>query len=260
MRELVLDIETQREFAEVGGRNNFAALGVSLVGVYDYEADAFLSFRESELPQLEELVKRAERVVGFNILGFDWPVLQPYLGIDLAVVPTLDLMADVAGQLGFRVGLESLAQSNLGEGKSGKGLEAIQWYRAGKWDKLIKYCLDDVRLTRDLYEYGKAHGKLEVSTRQGPVSVSVPWGREETYIALVLRQAYAAGRQVEIEYLANDNGIAGTRTTRIIEVRGLVPDRVEAYCHLRKDMRHFVVSKILRAKMLDAAPAIQSLF
>ena len=174
MDELVLDIETQKEFADVGGRGNFHLLGVSLVGVFSYEKDAFLSFRENEIKELEKLIASCQRVVGFNIKGFDWPVLQPYLAIDLKKIPTLDIMEEIKNTVGHRVSLNSVAGATVGEQKSGNGLEAIRFFREGNIEALRKYCLDDVRLTRDIYEFGKNNKKVFFESRIGGEKVAVP--------------------------------------------------------------------------------------
>lgn len=255
MHEIVLDIETQKEFAEVGGRDNFAALGVSLVGVYDYEQDAFLHFREQELDTLKELLAGADRVIGYNISGFDWPVLQPHVKVDLGKVPTLDLMKEIASELGFRVSLDSVAEANLNEKKSGHGLEAIKWYRAGEWDKLIKYCLSDVRLTRDLYEYGKAHGTVRVPTREGERVVPASWFQKgEKTVTEFLIEAVAAGKQVEISYPSE------SAEPFVIEPQSVSNNTVEAYSHRTNDTREFFIPKIRKARVLDKAQAVQQLF
>ncbi len=158
---LVIDVETKYTFQEVGGKAQTHRLGISVAGVYNYASDSFLSFREEELDELERLIESSDRLVGFNVQGFDWTVMQPYFSrVDLFSFPTVDIMKDIERALGYRIGLESVAQATLGEGKSGMGLDAIRFYREGKMDELIAYCLDDVRVTRDIYEYGKAHGKV----------------------------------------------------------------------------------------------------
>ena len=73
MNRLVLDLETKRSFDEVGGAHNKAKLGVSVVGVYFYEGDRFDAYREDRFKELEEVLKAAEQIVGFNLIGFDWP-------------------------------------------------------------------------------------------------------------------------------------------------------------------------------------------
>ena len=156
---LVLDIETQNSFDDVGGRQNLKDLKVSLVGVYSYLDDKFSAFKEEELIELEKMLKDADLVIGFNIKGFDFPVLKKYFNsINLDRVPTSDILEDVRNNLGFRVSLNNVAQSTLGVGKSGDGLKAIEYFKMGDFDSLAKYCLDDVRITRDLYDHGKQNG------------------------------------------------------------------------------------------------------
>lgn len=204
---LVLDLETKKQFSDVGGQEYADRLGVSLVGVYDYVDDKFLAFREDAIPALLELIKSRKKTIGFNIKAFDWKVLQPYAAdLFLKNVPTLDLMEDVANFLGFRVGLAALAETNLGESKSGHGLEAIRWYREGNWESLEKYCLDDVRLTRDLYELGAKEGYLKVNNRNGStIIVPVHWGFENSQADIIdtLRRAQLTKRPVALEYIVS---------------------------------------------------------
>jgi len=147
MSELVLDLETKKSFDEVGGRDNFHLLEVSLVGVYNYDNNAFLTFTERELGALEKLLSQTNRVVGFNIKNFDFTVLQPYVSLNLAALPTLDILEEVARTLGFRVKLDSIAAATLGEKKTGDGLKALRLYKEGKMQELADYCLQDVKLT-----------------------------------------------------------------------------------------------------------------
>ncbi len=179
---IVLDLESQYEFAEVGGRDYAHLLKVSVVGVYSYLQDAFLTFEEHEIPQLEELLKNTDLLVGFNTKFFDYTVLQPYLKeVDLKKIPACDIMEDAVNVLGFRVSLDSVAKATLGTQKSGHGLDAIRYYREGNMEALKKYCLDDVRITRDVFEYGKKHGKILFTSRYQSESGEIPvsWGSPE---------------------------------------------------------------------------------
>ena len=178
MAVLVLDCETKKEFSEVG-RNFPERLGVSLVGIFDYSDNLLFAFREEALGNLRAKLAGASLVVGYNIKGFDWPVFQPYFPeMKLAKLPTLDLMEDIANNLGFRVGLSNAASATLGIGKTGHGLDAIRYFREGRWDELEKYCLHDVAITKDLYEFGAEHGFVKAETRdRGIVEVPVSWKR-----------------------------------------------------------------------------------
>ena len=179
--DIVFDIETQKSFEEVGGKDNFGKLGVSVVGAYLYGPGRFLTFEEHEIPEFENLLKGAGRVVGFNIHHFDLAVLQPYISWNLKSLPTLDLMDDVKKSLGHRLYLDSLADATLGVRKSGDGLQALRWYKEGKMDEIKKYCLKDVEITKNLYEFGKKNGHVLFYSRDagGKVAIPVAWEKPE---------------------------------------------------------------------------------
>ncbi|MDP3934842.1 MAG: ribonuclease H-like domain-containing protein [Candidatus Giovannonibacteria bacterium] len=186
--DIVFDIETQKSFDEVGGQSHFDKLGVSVVGAYLYgaglpgrQAGEYLTYEEHEIPAFENLLKKAGRVVGFNIHHFDLAVLQPYISWNLKNLPTLDLMDDVKKSLGFRLRLDSLADATLGVRKSGDGLQALRWYKEGKMDEIKKYCLKDVEITKNLYEFGKKNGHVLFYSRDtgGKVAVPVAWEKPE---------------------------------------------------------------------------------
>lgn len=175
MKPLVLDVETQKSFDEVGGKAQARLLGISLVGVYDYETDSFDAYGEERMQELEELIKARGMIIGFNTKHFDYTVMQPYFkSVDLSSRSSLDILLEIEAGIGYRVKLERVAHATLGEGKSGHGLEAIRLWREGKIEELKKYCLDDVRITRDVYEFGKKHGEIwfEAGWEKYPVPVN----------------------------------------------------------------------------------------
>jgi DEAD/DEAH box helicase domain-containing protein len=173
---VVFDLETQRSFAEVGGRSQFHRLGVSVGVAYRYDRDEFLVVTEDRISELILLLLEASLVVGYNIRGFDYEVLRAYTDEDLQKLPTLDLMFDLEQRLGFRPKLDSVAAATLGEGKIADGMQALEWWQLGEIDKIIEYCQEDVRVTRDLYDFGKRHRWVQVSRFGGsPRKVQVDW-------------------------------------------------------------------------------------
>ncbi|MBI2476650.1 ribonuclease H-like domain-containing protein, partial [Candidatus Uhrbacteria bacterium] len=100
--EIVLDIETQNSFADVGGYVH-DKLKISLIGVYFYETDTFEYFLEHQLSQLWPRLERAERVIGYNQKGFDNPVINNYYPGDVNRIPQLDILEKITTSLGFRV-------------------------------------------------------------------------------------------------------------------------------------------------------------
>lgn len=157
-REIVLDIETQNIFADVN--NDIRGLKVSVVCLYDYATDTFQSFKEDELKNMWPLLEQADRIIGYNSIFFDIPVLNNYYAGDLLKLPQLDMLVEIKKNLGNRLKLNDVAKATLKIEKSGEGLQAVQWYKEGNWDDLIKYCMDDVKITRDVYEFGKKNKQL----------------------------------------------------------------------------------------------------
>jgi len=175
-RVVVFDLETQRSFEQVGGRTQMHKLGVSVGVAYRYDTDEFVVVTEDTISELIELLQSADLVVGYNIIGFDYEVLRGYTDVEIRSMPTFDLMYDLEERLGFRPKLESVAVPTLGVGKSADGLQALEWWRLGEIEKITEYCREDVRVTRDLYDFGKRNRCVMVSRFGGkPRKVEVSW-------------------------------------------------------------------------------------
>ncbi|OGE84311.1 MAG: hypothetical protein A2846_02700 [Candidatus Doudnabacteria bacterium RIFCSPHIGHO2_01_FULL_49_9] len=160
MHKIVLDLETQKEFAEVGGRHANHKLRVSVCGVYSYQDDQYQCFEEKDLAKLGEILQKTDLVIGYNIKQFDFAVLAPYFQFSMDTVPALDILVEIEKVLGHRIRLEAVAQATIGEGKTGSGLAAIDLWRKGQIEELKSYCLNDVKLTKEVYEYALANRKL----------------------------------------------------------------------------------------------------
>lgn len=160
MRKVILDIETRNAFQDVG-KADPVLLDISVVCIYDSETDSYSSYLQEELPKLWPILEKADQIITFNGDHFDIPILNKYYSGDLLKIKQLDLLKEVKKSLGHRVGLGSIAEATLGVGKSGHGLEAIEWWRKGEIDKIIKYCIDDVKVTKGVYEYALQNKKLK---------------------------------------------------------------------------------------------------
>ena len=152
MRIITLDLETKNIFQDVGSSDP-AALDVSVVGVHDSATNEYTGFLEKDFSKMWTLFEQADAIVTFNGDHFDIPILNKYYHGDLSKIKSIDMMLAVQKSLGRRIKLDTLAEATLGKKKSGNGLDAVTWWRNGEVEKVIKYCLDDVRVTRELYEY-----------------------------------------------------------------------------------------------------------
>lgn len=168
MLQVILDVETKKTFEEVGGYFP-EKLGISFVGVCVRNGlsgnGEMQEYFEADLPKLFPLLEQADIVVGFNIDGFDMPTFLPYYSGDISQIPTLDLMARIKDSVGHRIGLDAVAKETLGIGKSGNGLDAIKYYNSKQWDKLAAYCMQDVVVTRDVYDYGLQKGLVKFKNK-----------------------------------------------------------------------------------------------
>ncbi len=160
MRKIVLDIETKNTFQEVGS-NDPAKLDLSLLVIYDYKTDQYLTFMEKDLPNLWPILEETDMIIGYNSDHFDIPLLNKYYPGDLTAVGSLDLMAEIKKVVGRSIRLDNIAEATVGVGKSGHGLQAIEWWKEGKIDKIEKYCRDDVKVTKEVYEYALKNSKLK---------------------------------------------------------------------------------------------------
>lgn len=169
--EVIFDTETKKFFDEVVGYDA-AKLGVSITSVYSRTLDENLkeikgemkSFWESDFPEMFKLFEKADRIVGFNSIGFDVPALSPYLPAHWAKLPHFDILDKIKKAEGKRMSLNALAKATLGTKKNDSGENAIKYWNAHDAEslaKLQKYCEMDVAITRDIYDHALHKGNLK---------------------------------------------------------------------------------------------------
>jgi DEAD/DEAH box helicase domain-containing protein len=159
MRTIVFDLETKNIFDDIGS-NDPSLLDMSVVCIWDSLTDEYTSYFETDLPKLWPILEKADVLVGFNSDHFDIPVLNKYYSGDLTKIRSLDILKEVRTSLGRRIKLDTLAEATLGKKKIGHGLDAVTWWKKGELEKLAKYCIEDVRITKEIYDYALKHKKL----------------------------------------------------------------------------------------------------
>jgi hypothetical protein len=170
------DLETQKSAAEVGGWDRKREMKMSVGVTYSTADGQYRIFNEAQVNELIKQLMRADLVVGFNIVNFDYEVLAGYSPLDLRTVPTLDLMGDLESKLSHRLSLDSLAKATLNAPKIADGMQALRWWKEGKLMEIAEYCCYDVKITKELHEYGKQHGEVHYLDRLGQKrSVKVSW-------------------------------------------------------------------------------------
>jgi DEAD/DEAH box helicase domain-containing protein len=185
---IVVDVEIQKNVDDLPGRwNDTDKMGVAVAVVYEFLTDRYHVYLERDVAELRERILRADRVSGFNIWKFDFPVIFGLSGRQRKIE-----MADKTNDVFLRIGkalgvdevrgpfhllkgwnLDAICKGTFGTGKSANGAEAPKWYQAGQLARVISYCLDDVRLERDLVDYVDKNGHVRhESGRVLPIPVA----------------------------------------------------------------------------------------
>jgi DEAD/DEAH box helicase domain-containing protein len=160
MRAITFDIESISD-SVVRGHIDVREQELTVVAIHDSETGDYSSYFKEELHKLWPIIERADMLIGFNSDSFDIPLLNRYYPGDMTHIRSLDLMIEVQKVLGRRIRLQSLAEATLGRGKSGDGSKAGEWWKEGEREKVRDYCIEDVRITRELYDYALLHGVLK---------------------------------------------------------------------------------------------------
>jgi DEAD/DEAH box helicase domain-containing protein len=172
MNQIIFDVETKKTFDAVGGYYP-EKLGISFVGVIErvgfpdtsVTKEIHHQLFEPDLEKLWPLLESADVIIGFNSDGFDLPALTPYYSGDITILPSLDLLSRIKDSAGHRISLDAVAEVTLGVQKSGHGLDAIQYFHNQEWDKLAGYCMKDVEITKNLYDYGRTHQHVKFKNK-----------------------------------------------------------------------------------------------
>jgi len=178
MKKIVFDIETSNTFSDVGSSNP-ADLDMAVVAIHDSETSDFSTYEISELQTLWPIIEKADMLIGFNSDHFDIPLLNKYYSGDLSKIRSLDILSEVKKSIGRRIKLDNIAKATLGRGKIGDGLEAIVWWRNGEKDKVKEYCIDDVRLTKEIYDYALRNNMLKYNDGNNIVNIKLDTGAWE---------------------------------------------------------------------------------
>jgi hypothetical protein len=122
------------------------------------------------LKDFQKVVDLSDLIIGYNILNFDNPLLKIH-GVNVPKEKSFDILRKIWDAMAKQTpsmpkkgsGLEQVSQINLGRGKILNSAQApILWQKGGEKnrEKVIDYCLDDVFLTKSLFELIQSRGFL----------------------------------------------------------------------------------------------------
>ena len=170
---VVVDVEIQKTIEETpGGWDSTHLLGVAVACVWEYRTGRMRVYGPDDVPALRDRLLSADRVTGFNIWKFDFPVIFGLPGserVEQLRPKTDDLLRRIWKAQGLNPdafnklthgqwGLDAVAGSTLSAGKIGNGADAPRWFQGGLIQKVANYCADDVALERDLCDFIDRYG------------------------------------------------------------------------------------------------------
>ncbi|NJK90893.1 MAG: helicase [Blastochloris sp.] len=168
------DLETQKSAQEVGGWGNIRDMKLAIGVTYSTALGGYSIYHEKDVADLIKELQRADLVVGFNILRFDYTVLEPYACFDFSQVPSLDLMVSIEEKIGHRIGLDAVAEASLGINKTADGMEALKWWKEGRLMDIAEYCCYDVKATKMVHEFGAQEGRVFFQSNKTKLRQEVP--------------------------------------------------------------------------------------
>lgn len=168
-KEIVyFDLETQRSAGDVGGWDKKCNMGMSVGVTYSTRLGEYRIYSEKTVDQLIDQLRRADMVVGYNQIHFDYHVLMGYTCLDLpSQLVSFDMCLDLEQRTQHKPKLDHIAQASLGCGKTAEGLQAIKWWREGKIMEIARYCCFDVKVTRLVHEFGAGHKFVKYTDANG---------------------------------------------------------------------------------------------
>ena len=174
------------------GWKDYTGMGVAVACAWDGHENAYRVFLKDNLYELQNLIDRHSRVVGFNNHRFDDPLMRAH-GVMIPDEKSYDLLTEILRANGngrfspnacAGYGLDAVARANLerGKGKSGSGdLAPVLWQR-GCRGAVIDYCMRDVYLLKSLMDCVIGDGGL-ICPRSGQfIRVRGPYEDEATQI------------------------------------------------------------------------------
>ncbi|HMP67194.1 MAG TPA: ribonuclease H-like domain-containing protein [Candidatus Paceibacterota bacterium] len=169
MNYIVFDIETTDIILD-----DPMNLDIAVVSVYESKTKKIQSFLEKDFSKMWPIFQNSEAIVGYNSDHFDIPLLNKHYDGDLSEKKSIDILKSIKESFGRRIKLDSVAAGTLGRNKITSGIQAVEWWKQGRVDDVIKYCEEDVLITKDIFEYALKNKKLKFKDLYSDKIIEIP--------------------------------------------------------------------------------------
>lgn len=157
-------------------------MGVSVLVIFDYETMRYRVFEDRNIHEGLDILTTHDLVSGFNTVKFDWELLKAsYPDYFANHGAKLSKDYDVLREIWISKGLDpdtfvpythggykldDVAFETLGLRKTGDGAQAPHLYQQARIAELHDYCIQDVRVEKELFEFAVKYGYV---VRKGQV-------------------------------------------------------------------------------------------
>ena len=143
--KLVFDIET----------DDLDATKIWCICAYDLDKERMYSFGPDKITEGVELLKKADKIIGHNIIGFDIPVIHKLTSVDLSSVSISDTLVLSRLFSPTREGNHGLESWGYRLGFNKIDFKTFSEYSS----EMLKYCENDVLLNAKVYNHLKKESK-----------------------------------------------------------------------------------------------------
>jgi hypothetical protein len=169
------------------GWHDHANMGISVLCAYEYETGRYRTFCQDNLGAFVDLAKSQDLLVSFNGLAFDNKVIEaciPGVTFDYQPDHDYDLLVEAWAGAGlgptfnFRThggyGLDAICERNLNIRKTSTGAFAPVLWQQGAVGAVIDYCLNDVWMTKCLFDLVLHQGWITSPKTGGQLTMRRP--------------------------------------------------------------------------------------
>lgn len=178
MKVLTFDIEIKNcvpekdapndpAYTYCGGWDDKENMGISIIATHKSWTGEVEMFDEHTLLDFIGLIQKADLVTGFNIFGFDTPLLKATLArLGLPEKTGMggkcyDILADIKKSLGaYPKGwtMDAVASATVGSHKLAEGAMAPKLWQDGRFAELYNYAANDVLMEANLFQFALEYG------------------------------------------------------------------------------------------------------
>jgi hypothetical protein len=178
---IVLDLEILRPIEKQSDWDNTHLIDISCCVLYSYLENRYHVYGINDLEYLRMRILSADLVVSYNGNKFDLPVIYKLPNRRSPEgIKSYDILAEIWKSRGLDptiftpshagYSLDNVSRGTLNRSKSGTGTKAPLLWQEGEYCRVIDYCINDVALTKEVFDYIIQFGCVHTTSKYNKTS------------------------------------------------------------------------------------------